>query len=147
MLSQKKRRINVVMHKQKLEDIKLIGKSLDITTSINTIDLKELFQKMQEHQLIFDKTGGSHAAAIFDTEKNLLVLREDIGRHNAVDKAIGSLLNQNKLKQVGILLVSGRVSYEIISKAFIAKIPVIAAVSACFFDYIKHRVILPECSL
>lgn len=117
--------------KQKLEDIKLSGKALQLTSSINTLDLKELFSIMQKHQVIFDKTGGSHAAAIFDVQKNLLELREDIGRHNAVDKAVGSLLNEHKLKDAAILLVSGRVSYEIISKAFIANIPVIAAVSAC----------------
>ena len=117
--------------KQKLEDIKLTGSSLPIGNSINTLDLKELFTTMHAHQVIFDKTGGSHAAAVFDAQKNLLALREDIGRHNAVDKAVGTLLNQHKLKEASLLLVSGRVSYEIISKAFIAKIPVIAAVSAC----------------
>ena len=117
--------------KQKLEDIKLTGNSLSINKSINTLDLKELFTIMQQQQVIFDKTGGSHAAAVFDSEKNLLVIREDIGRHNAVDKVVGTLLNQHKLKEACLLLVSGRVSYEIISKAFIAKIPVIAAVSAC----------------
>ena len=117
--------------KQKLEDIKLTGSSLSKKTSFNTLMLKTLFATMQKHQTIFDKTGGSHAAAIFDNNKNLLVLREDIGRHNAVDKTVGSLLNQNKLNEAAVLLVSGRVSYEIISKAFIAKIPVIAAVSAC----------------
>ena len=110
--------------KQKLEDIKLTGKALPITNSINTLDLKALFTTMHKRQVIFDKTGGSHAAAVFDDQKNLLVLREDIGRHNAVDKAVGSLLNQHKLKDANLLLVSGRVSYEIISKAFIAKIPV-----------------------
>ena len=117
--------------KQKLEDIKLTGNALSKYTSITTLDLKELFTTMQKSQTVFDKTGGSHAAAVFDVQKNLLVLREDIGRHNAVDKAVGSLLNQHKLKEASLLLVSGRVSYEIISKAFIAKIPVIAAVSAC----------------
>ena len=117
--------------KQKLDDIKLTGNILDINTSINASDFKSMFSTMQQHQSIFDKTGGSHAAAIFNTDKKLIAIYEDIGRHNAVDKAVGSLLNQHKLKGAAILLVSGRVSYEIISKAFIAKIPVIAAVSAC----------------
>ena len=117
--------------KQKLEDLELSGDSLNSTISLNTQDLQQLFAAMQEQQFVFDKTGGSHAASIYDSNKNLLIVREDIGRHNAVDKAIGTLLNQGKLQQAAILLVSGRVSYEIISKAFIAKIPVIAAVSAC----------------
>lgn len=117
--------------KQKLDDIQLSGESLHSTLSISTTDLKQLYVVMQEHQFVFDKTGGSHAASIFDKHKNLLVVKEDIGRHNAVDKAVGSLLNKQQLQVASILLVSGRVSYEIISKAFIAKIPVIAAVSAC----------------
>jgi len=117
--------------KQKLEDIELSGDSLSSTISLNTADLQQLFAVMMEQQFVFDKTGGSHAASIFDSNKNLLVVREDIGRHNAVDKAVGALLNQQQLQNAAILLVSGRVSYEIISKAFIAKIPVIAAVSAC----------------
>lgn len=117
--------------KQKLDDIKVTGNVLDSFDLISTSDLKNLFSIMQEHQSIFDKTGGSHAAAIFNSDKKLLAIYEDIGRHNAVDKAVGSLLIQNQLKNAKILLVSGRVSYEIISKAFIAKIPVIAAVSAC----------------
>ena len=117
--------------KQKLEDIELSGDSLSSTISLSTADLQQLFAVMQEQQFVFDKTGGSHAASIFDSNKKLLVVREDIGRHNAVDKAVGSLLNQQQLQNAAILLVSGRVSYEIISKAFIAKIPIIAAVSAC----------------
>jgi len=117
--------------KQKLDDIKLTGNALDSNTSINTSNLKNLFSTMQQHQSVFDKTGGSHAAAVFDTDMKLIAIYEDIGRHNAVDKAVGSLLNKKKIKEASLLLVSGRVSYEIISKAFIAKIPVIAAVSAC----------------
>ena len=117
--------------KQKLEDLELSGDSLSSTISLNTKDLQQLFAAMHEQQFVFDKTGGSHAASIFDMNKNLLIVREDIGRHNAVDKAVGALLNQQQLQNAAILLVSGRVSYEIISKAFIAKIPIIAAVSAC----------------
>ena len=117
--------------KQKLEDIELSGDSLSSTISLSTVDLQRLFAVMEEQQVVFNKTGGSHAASIFDSNKNVLVVREDIGRHNAVDKAVGMLLNQQHLQNAAILLVSGRVSYEIISKAFIAKIPVIAAVSAC----------------
>jgi len=117
--------------KQKLEDIELSGDSLSSSVSLTTKDLEQLFELMQKKQTVFHKTGGSHAASIFDSNKDLLVVKEDIGRHNAVDKAVGALLNQEQLHNAAILLVSGRVSYEIISKAFIAKIPIIAAVSAC----------------
>ncbi len=117
--------------KQKLEDIALSGDSLSTAISMKTKDLVRLFNVMQEKQATFKKTGGSHAASVFDSNQKLLAVREDIGRHNAVDKVVGRLLHKNKLKQASILLVSGRVSYEIISKAFIAQIPIIAAVSGC----------------
>jgi FdhD protein len=90
-----------------------------------------MFDKMTAFQETFKKTGGSHAAAIFDKNQNLLTIKEDIGRHNAVDKTVGDLLEKESLKKGNYLLVSGRVSYEIVSKAFIAKIPIIVAVSAC----------------
>ena len=61
----------------------------------------------------------------------MLSIQEDIGRHNAVDKVVGELLLKKQLKEATFMLVSGRVSYEIVSKAFIAKIPIIVAVSAC----------------
>ena len=66
-----------------------------------------------------------------DKSKDILTIKEDIGRHNAVDKAVGFLLQHKILKDAKYLMVSGRVSYEIVTKAFIAKIPVIVAVSAC----------------
>ena len=90
-----------------------------------------MFSKMHLFQKTFKASGGSHAAAIFDKNQELLTLKEDLGRHNAVDKTVGALLLQDALKKAQYLLVSGRVSYEIVTKAFIAKIPVIIAVSAC----------------
>ena len=86
---------------------------------------------MKQNQETFELSGGSHAAAIFDKKYQLVSLREDIGRHNAVDKIIGDLIITNSLTNISCMLVSGRVSYEIISKAFIAKIPIVVAVSAC----------------
>jgi FdhD protein len=82
------------------------------------------------HQSAFEISGGSHAAAIFNRHFQLITVMEDIGRHNAVDKCIGSLLNKGRLSDARYLLVSGRVSYEIITKCFAAGIPVLAAVSA-----------------
>ncbi len=92
--------------------------------------LAPLFETMRKEQQLFSETGGCHGAAVFDQNGKLLALREDIGRHNAVDKAIGALLRAGNLKQGAILLVSGRVSYEIVSKCFMAGIPQLAAVSA-----------------
>lgn len=100
----------------------------DVTTSFKEIET--YFNQMNSYQKEFAKSGGVHAAAIFDKEGNLLIVREDIGRHNAVDKAIGNLLSKAKLKKATTLIVSGRVSYEIVLKTFRANIPILAAVSA-----------------
>jgi Uncharacterized protein required for formate dehydrogenase activity len=93
-------------------------------------DILPLFIKMRNHQSLFKQTGGCHAAAIFDKNGKLLTVKEDIGRHNAVDKAIGQLLLDDTLSVASCLLVSGRVSYEIVSKCYKAGIGTLAAVSA-----------------
>src|SRR5204863_278947 len=93
--------------------------------------LLALPSKMRAVQSTFDRTGGLHAAALFSSEGDLLVLREDVGRHNAVDKVIGhALLHGLTPLDRHILLVSGRASFEIMQKALAARIPVLAAVSA-----------------
>jgi FdhD protein len=86
---------------------------------------------MRAAQQTFSQTGGLHAAAIFDLDGNLLALREDAGRHNAVDKVIGWGFLEGKLPfDSHVLLVSGRASFEIVQKALAARVPIIAAVSA-----------------
>jgi FdhD protein len=117
--------------KKELEDIKVNGNSLENDKFISVAYLQNMYKTMSKLQDTFKKTGGSHAAAIFDKKHNMLTIKEDIGRHNTVDKSIGELLIKQTLKDAHYLLVSGRVSYEIVTKAFIAKIPVIVAVSAC----------------
>jgi FdhD protein len=92
--------------------------------------IPDLLQQMQERQSTFERTGGSHAAAIFSLDGTLLSAKEDIGRHNAVDKVIGHLLLENKLHKASILFISGRVSYEITAKCAAASIPFLLAVSA-----------------
>ena len=86
---------------------------------------------LRETQAVFVRTGGLHAAALFAPTGELLVLREDIGRHNAVDKAIGWALLGGRLPLAGhIMLVSGRGGFEIVQKAIVAGIPLLASVSA-----------------
>ena len=117
--------------KKELDDIKVNGEKMEQKVNFSSEKLLNMFTSLQKHQVTFKKTGGSHAAGIYNNQFKLLTLREDIGRHNAVDKVVGELLVKKQLKEATFLLVSGRVSYEIVSKAFIAKIPIIVAVSAC----------------
>jgi len=93
--------------------------------------LCDLPERLRKQQAVFGRTGGLHAAAAFDSSGELLVIREDIGRHNAVDKVIGWALLNDRLPLRNIaLMVSGRGGFEIVQKALVAGIPVLASVSA-----------------
>jgi FdhD protein len=93
--------------------------------------LSTLPDRLRERQSLFNSTGGLHAAALFRQNGDLLCLREDVGRHNAVDKVVGwALLNGELPLHNCLLLVSGRASYEILQKSTVAGIPIVCAVSA-----------------
>jgi FdhD protein len=97
----------------------------------NKETLLTLKSKISESQPVFENTGGLHASALFDLEGNLIILREDVGRHNALDKLIGrAFLNHTLPLSSHILLLSGRASFELIQKAAMAGIQIVAAIGA-----------------
>ncbi len=99
--------------------------------TIGSERLTGLPEKLRAMQITFDRTGGLHAAAVFNSQGEILLTREDVGRHNAVDKAVGTLLQDGRLPASDLgLLVSGRASFELVQKALVAGIPLLAAVSA-----------------
>lgn len=103
--------------------------------------IAQMMVQLRASQTLFEETGGCHAAGVFNREGQLIFASEDIGRHNAVDKVIGHLLLNNQLRSAKFIVVSGRVSYEIVAKCFAAGIPNLAAVSSpssLAVDYAKE---------
>ncbi|WP_067699814.1 formate dehydrogenase accessory sulfurtransferase FdhD [Nocardia jejuensis] len=103
----------------------------DLPAMVDVATLSRLPAELRSRQQVFDATGGLHAAALFTADGTALVVREDVGRHNAVDKVIGWALRENRLPAHDlILMVSSRASFELVQKAAMAGIPVLGAVSA-----------------
>ena len=100
-------------------------------TRLTLETLLALPDRLRAAQAVFDRTGGLHAAGLFTAEGELVALREDVGRHNAVDKVVGDAVRAGRLPLAGhVLMVSGRSSFELTQKAAMAGVPVLAAVSA-----------------
>lgn len=122
-----------VCGKASLDAVRLISRHApgDDPVTVAAATLCAMPARLREAQKVFASTGGLHGAALFDTAGEILAAREDIGRHNAVDKVIGWALEQNHIPLTGtVLLVSGRASFELAQKAVMAGVPVLAAVSA-----------------
>ena len=122
-----------VCGKTSIDDICVLPRaplSADATVFAPSV-LASLPGRLRDAQRVFSSTGGLHAAGLFTVSGELLVAREDVGRHNAVDKVVGWAVLQDKLPLAGCaLLVSGRASFELVQKAVLAGIPLLAAVSA-----------------
>jgi FdhD protein len=121
-----------VCGKASLEALELRG--CDVVATGPVVDwrvISALPESLRAAQGIFDSTGGLHAAALFDVAGDIVAVREDVGRHNAVDKLVGWALLQGRLPLTShILMVSGRSSFEIMQKALTARIPIVCSVSA-----------------
>ncbi len=114
-----------------VESLALDFPMLEAGTTLDASILTRLADRLRDQQRIFESTGGLHAAGLFDTAGNLELLREDIGRHNAVDKVVGrAFLDRALPLRDRVLAVSGRAGYEVVQKAVAAGIPILAAVGA-----------------
>lgn len=120
-----------VCGKATLEALHTRSAPIDDDVRFDLATLMKLPERMRAAQRVFASTGGLHAAAIFDAAGELVVLREDVGRHNALDKVLGwALLNRRVPLRGSAALVSGRASYELVQKSIMARLPVLCAVSA-----------------
>ena len=119
-----------VCGKASMDSIRVMHTAIESNIQIGATILRQLPELARPSQANFIQTGGSHASSLFTAEGKLLLTREDVGRHNALDKVIGHcLLNGVKMNH-SILLVSGRASFELIQKAAVAGIPIVTAIGA-----------------
>lgn len=121
-----------VCGRERIDEIERQGMPrIDSSLTVAHELISSLPGRLRDAQALFDSTGGLHAAGLFDSDGNLQILREDVGRHNAVDKVIGWAFLHDRLPlRDSILMISGRGSFEIVQKAVAAGIPIVCAVSA-----------------
>lgn len=120
-----------VCGKATIEALHVRANPIEGDMRVSAAFIAELPAKMREAQRVFASTGGLHASALFNENGAVLALREDVGRHNALDKIVGwGILNDRLPLQKTVLLVSGRASYELVQKAVAAGIPIVCAISA-----------------
>lgn len=104
--------------------------SFDDFLDVSTDQVKHHLGALSQHQSLFHQTGGVHAVAAFEKGGGLIGCFEDVGRHNATDKVVGRIFEEGLIGQASVLVVSGRISFEIIQKAAVARIPVVIGISA-----------------
>jgi FdhD protein len=120
-----------VCGKQSLESVEVRGPAVESELTVSRRVLCELPDRLRAAQPLFARTGGAHASALFTPSGELVAVREDVGRHNALDKLVGWALAGGRVPLSDcLLLVSGRLSYELVQKAIVAGIPLVAAVGA-----------------
>jgi FdhD protein len=120
-----------VCGKASIEAVRVAAPAVPDGPEVAASVLSELPDRMRNAQRVFERTGGLHAAALFAPDGSVDLVREDVGRHNAVDKVVGRSALDGRLPLNGsVLLVSGRTSFEVVQKAVVAGVPIVAAVSA-----------------
>jgi FdhD protein len=114
-----------------IDSLRLSASPLEADERIEWTVAAALPERLRKKQAVFDQTGGLHAAALFAMDGTCEAFAEDVGRHNAVDKVIGGMVLDNRVPLAGrALLVSGRASFEIVQKAWLAGVPIVCAISA-----------------
>jgi len=115
--------------KEIVEDLQQVIDPINNPVALDTGKAYRCLESLSEHQSLRDATLAAHAAALFTPKFKLLSLAEDVGRHNALDKAVGKLFLEDRLGETSLLVLSSRISYELVQKAARARLPVILAMS------------------
>jgi FdhD protein len=120
-----------VCGKASIEQLKQLGaRPVEGAVTISAHQVEGMVRELTEAQALYARTGGLHASALFDYEGSLQLIREDVGRHNAMDKLVGALLLRDRLPAEGVVVISGRASFELVQKTLLAGIPLLLAVGA-----------------